>query len=175
MKVLIKVILIILTLSSCTKSLKGEEEPLFAQDVIFSDSFSPASYESPASRKIINVGDTDLGAFISSDSNEPMQKTIFLAVDKLFVTIKNKKPIEELFSDACYNSFILRYPKYYFSETYQLRIAVPQISFDAPFAVNYKLILPKRKILGTLELSKHEESYLISDYTSEGFDFLLGN
>ena len=174
MKVLIKVILIILTLSSCTKSLKGEEEPLFAQDVIFSDSFSPASYESPASRKIINVGDTDLGAFISSDSNEPMQNNLFSS-RQAFVTIKNKKPIEELFSDACYNSFILRYPKYYFSETYQLRIAVPQISFDAPFAVNYKLILPKRKILGTLELSKHEESYLISDYTSEGFDFLLGN
>ena len=80
MKISFFVLMILFCVFSCERKVKGDADATDFDDLVYTDSFSPASFEAPLSRKIIRMQDVDIGFLIDSDTGN-------LVFDPLFKTV----------------------------------------------------------------------------------------
>ena len=113
-------------------------------------------------------------------SNNILSPILFLAIISLYTTVENffkalagKGDLESSFVLSTYNSFYLRYGNPKLSKRYQLRVGIPENENTKMLWISYKLIVQGKIYIGKLQLSKNEESYIISDFEYQGLDDLF--
>lgn len=169
------VLLIVLLLGgfSCERRIKGDADATDFDDLVYTDSFSPASFEAPLSRKVVRMQDVDIGFLIDSDSGNPVRRSLYLIVDKLFKSISSGDDVEDCFLPSAYNSFYLRYGNPQLPKRYSLRVGIPDNESSGVLWISYKLLVAGKSYVGKLQLSKKDENYIISDFEYSGLDDLF--
>ncbi|HBD96497.1 MAG: hypothetical protein A2015_15725 [Spirochaetes bacterium GWF1_31_7] len=166
-------IIVMIVLFSCAKKIDGDLSPTSITDVVFTDSFSPVSYENPLSRRVIMPEDIDIGLIISPETSDPDLRAVYSFIDNFFKQLVSEKRIVSFFSDASFNSYRLRYGNSTFKGKYVLRVSRPELSTTEPFSVSYKIIREKSVNIGKFELTPINQSYIITDFEYKGFDELF--
>ena len=146
----------------------------FDEDIIFTDSFSPADWEQPISRKSLKSGDKDIGLFLREDVMDPLRRQILTLSDSFFENLSQNKidSLEELFTPSAYNSFKLRVPEMAFENDYIIRVTPPEDTGDGFYRIKCKLLFPGRSFIADFELTRVEENFRISDFDNDFFDEL---
>lgn len=173
MRISFFVLMILFCVFSCERKVKGDVDATDYDDLVYTDSFSPASFEAPLSRKIIRMQDVDIGFLIDSDTGNPIRRSLYMTVENFFKALAGKGDLESSFVLSTYNSFYLRYGNPKLSKRYQLRVGIPENENTKMLWISYKLIIQGKSYIGKLQLSKNEESYIISDFEYQGLDDLF--
>ena len=173
MKFTFFIFIILLSVFSCERKVKGDADATDYDDLVYTDSFSPASFEAPLSRKVIRMQDVDIGFLIDSESGNPIRRSLYLCVENFCKAIAGNGDLEDCFLPSTYNSFYLRYGKPQLEKRYRLRVGVPDNESAGMLWISYKLIVKGNSYVGKLQLSKKEESYIISDFEYQGLDDLF--
>ncbi len=166
-------IFLLICIFSCERKIKGDADATDFDDLVYTDSFSPAGFEAPLSRKVIRMQDVDIGFLIDSDSGNPMRRSLYLIVDKFFKSISSDGDIEDCFLPSAYNSFYLRYGKPQLPKRYSLRVGIPDNESSDVLWISYKLLVQGKAYVGKLQLSKNDTSHIISDFEYSGLDDLF--
>lgn len=173
MRAFLSCIAVIFVLSGCDKKNIGAEKPEDFGDVIYTDSFSPISYEYPLSRKIIPIEDTDIGITINPDTTNPLYRAVYKTVSDLFKELSSGNDISLYFTESAFNSFRLRYRSDKIGSRYTLLVGEPQENGVGVLSIKFKMVTDKKKIKGIIELTKKDENYVVSDFENTGFDELF--
>lgn len=166
-------IFLLLGIFSCERKIKGDTDATDFDDLVYTDSFSPAGFEAPLSRKVIRMQDVDIGFLIDSDSGNPVRRSLYLIVDSFFKSISNGEDIEDCFLPSAYNSFYLRYGKPQLPRRYSLRVGIPDNENSDALWISYKLLVQGKSYIGKLQLSKNSGNHIISDFEYGGLDDLF--
>lgn len=166
-------ILLAFGIFSCERKIKGDADATDFDDLVYTDSFSPAGFEAPLSRKVIKMQDVDIGLLIDSDSGNPVRRSLYLIVDRFFKSIRSGEDVDDCFLPSAYNSFYLRYGKPQLSKRYSLRVGVPDNENSDTLWISYKLIMQGKSYIGKLQLSKNNANHIISDFEYSGLDDLF--
>lgn len=166
---LLIVILMIFSLG-CEK----EDEKLYSEigdDIIFTDSFSPADWENPVARKPVVSGDKDIGVFIDEDVIDPKLRNILSTINSFISIIRteNDSGLDKILTPAAFNSFELRNKELVFRDKYQLRIENPTNLYTDVFWIKFKLLFSQKSFVGSVELEFKDEQCLISDFENAVF------
>lgn len=164
---------ILLTFLHCTKKIEGEENAVDLADLVFTDSFSPVSYEYPLSRKIVKMVDTDIGGIIDPETTNPLWRSIYNTVNDFFLSLSKGEKSALHFTESSFNSFRLRYGTPSISSRYSLRVSSPEDDSAEKFWIQFKIIVHGKKQIGRLELIKQESSFFINDFEYQGLDALF--
>lgn len=167
------VLFLLLGIFSCERKIKGDADATDFDDLVYTDSFSPAGFEAPLSRKVIKMQDVDIGFLIDSDSGNPVRRSLYAVVDNFFKSISSGKDIEDYFLPSAYNSFYIRYGKPQLSKRYSLRVGVPDNETSDILWISYKLITQGKSYIGKLQLVKNDGNHIISDFEYSGLDDLF--
>lgn len=169
----ILLIFLLFGIFSCERKIKGDADATDFDDLVYTDSFSPASFEAPLSRKVIRMQDVDIGFLIDPGSGSPVRRSLYLIVDRLFKSISSAEDIEDCFLPSAYNSFYLRYGKPQLPKRYSLRVGIPDNESSDVLWISYKLIVKGISYVGKLQLSKNNGNHIISDFEYSGLDDLF--
>ena len=167
------ILIILFCTFACERKVKGDADATDFDDLVYTDSFSPASFEAPLSRKIIRMQDVDIGFLIDSDTGNPIRRSLYTTVENFFKALAGKGDLESSFVLSTYNSFYLRYGSPKLEKRYSLRVAVPDNENAERMWISYKLIIQGKSYIGKLQLSKNEKNYIISDFEYQGLDDLF--
>jgi len=128
MKQLIFILIIIIIAFSCKKKEDDIEYHDLSGEIIYSDSFMPAIWESPFNRRKISETDKDIGQFIKADAVDPRLRKIIGLMENFIKLIKEKNlaEIEKNLTPSAFNSFKLRYNEININEAFFLRVAYPE-------------------------------------------------
>lgn len=173
MKFICIIFMVLLCSFSCERKIKGDADATDYDDLVYTDSFSPASFEAPLSRKVIRMQDIDIGFLIDPDAGNPVRRSLYLCVETFCKAIAGNGDLEACFLASAYNSFRLRYGSPQLAKRYRLRVGVPDNENGGVLWVSYKLIVQGKSYVGKLQLSKKDENYIISDFEYQGLDDLF--
>lgn len=156
---------------------KAKEEIELAEDISYTDSFSPQDWEQPITRQIVLSGDKDIGFFINEDVLDPRQRQI-LSLMKKFINLLSRNKIDSIaaiFTPPAYNSFKLRMPKFLLRKKYTIRVSLPDNMEEKNLNVKCKIKFHDQSIqsiVGSFELENSGNNYKISDFENDFFDKL---
>ncbi|MCG8569159.1 MAG: hypothetical protein MJB14_03375, partial [Spirochaetes bacterium] len=133
-------LILIFGLFSCKEEAKEFEE--LAEDISYTDSFSPASWENPLGRQTVTSGDKDIGQFIPEDILDPELRNLLNLFQSLFRFLQQQQvsKTESLLTESAYNSLRLRFTQSNLSRKYQLRISIPPQPLETRFSIQCKII-----------------------------------
>jgi len=166
MKKIFIIISLVFLIFSCKKNEEEEKEVEQSfQEVIYTDSFSPADWENPGARIKIDFEDKDIKKIIKPGSGNQVYDKIYQLLEKFFTGLKNKnnQEIQKVMTQAAYNSYLLRIPNIPFEKKYTLRVAVPESMETDKFWVPFKLLFSNKAIISRIEIEKSGSSFIITD------------
>jgi len=169
-----KIFVILLTLViffSCKKSQEVPEEKNIFGETIYTDSFSPSSWENPVARTKIEAEDKDIGKIIKENNLDQRYQKIFELVNNFltFIQSKNNDEMQKIMTPSAYNTYILHYPEIPSDKKYQLRVAYPENVNADKYWIDFKILFQNSNIISKIEVEKNNRSFRISDIESKFF------
>lgn len=162
---LIFIILIFLSSNGC-KEEKAKDYIEYTEDLVFTDSFSPDSWEYPIARKGVKAGDKDIGYYIKEDVLNPDYRELLNLVRGYLSELSenNIEKVREVMQDSAYNALKLHYPDVEFSSDYDIRVEQTDLINNEYFWVKFKLMFPKISIVTEIEIFNNGKELKINDF-----------